>query len=25
LLEGAPLVDPAGFVARLNRVLEKAL
>ncbi len=25
LLEGAPLADPAGFVARLNRVLEKAL
>ena len=25
LLEGAPLADPAGFIARLNRVLEKAL
>jgi molecular chaperone HtpG len=25
LLEGAPLADPAGFVARLNRVLEKSL
>ena len=25
LLEGAPLADPAGFVARLNRALEKSL
>jgi len=25
LLEGAPLADPAGFVARLNRALQKSL